>query len=179
MLILYLLLAVLLFRNKDKHSQMVRVIVPAYALLGWQVIPAAINVRRITVSFKGVQLRNLPIPKGKNFDLTRDQIRSVTTRQIQTTAGDQIMTLYVAGVDAESGQVDLTYTYPTYEEAKAIADRCAASLNHGPITRRIKVTTTTQEPEHLQALKQTILLWLGAYLAAFLVGIYWAYFTGR
>lgn len=179
MLLLYLLFAVLLFHNKDKHRQMVRAIVPAYALLGWQVLPAAINVRRVKTSVKGVQIRNLPIPKGKNFDITRDQIRSVTTRHIQTTAGDQIMNLYVAGIDTDIGQVDLTYTYPTYEEATAIADRFAASLNHGPITRRIKVTTTTQEPEHLKALKKTILLWLGAYLVAILMGVYWGYFTGR
>lgn len=173
MLIAYIVFATLLFRDLDQRSEAVRIAIPPFSLLGLLVIPAAINVRKITVSSAGVKVQNLPIPKGKNWDIPRNDIRSCTIRYTRSKTKHGEYITYIVGVDSGEGQVDIAYPYTKRDDAWKMAEQFAAALNHGAVIRQIGVEHTTHEPESVKKLKWKALLWGGAFIAAVLLGGYW------
>jgi hypothetical protein len=173
MLIGYILFAVVLFRDLDQRNEMVRVAIPPFSLLGLLVVPAAMNVRKITVSSNGVTVKNMPIPKGANHDIPRNDIRACTVRHIRSKTKHGYVSTYTAGVDSGVGQIDIAYPYSKYEEAWKIAEQFASALNHGAVTRRISVESTNHEPASAKSWKRKVLLWLGAFIVAVILGGVW------
>ncbi len=172
--ILYIIFAVLLFRDLDQRNEMVRVMIPPWVLLGALVLPAAINARSITVSSQGVRLRNVPIPMGKNYDVGRDAIRSCTIRVVRTKLKHGEETTYIVGVESDQGQIDLAYPYSKYDDAKLIAEQVIAALNQGAVLHKIGFEWANREPEGVRKRRVTkALLWGGAFVAAILLGGYW------
>lgn len=173
MLIGYLVIAIVLYRDLDQRSEMVRIVLPAYALLGALVIPAAVNGRYITVSPQGIRLRNLPLPKGQNYDIPREKIRACTVRSVRTNYEGNAITTYTVGVDCSEGQIDLAYPYSKYEAALQVAQQFAAALNQGPVPFTIPCQAAWREPEKSGRRVVRVLLWGGAFIAAIVLGAYW------
>jgi hypothetical protein len=174
MLIGYIVFAVILFRDLDQRNEMVRIAIPPFALLAALVIPAAVNARQITVSQEGVRLRNVPIPKGKNYDVPRDKIRSCTIRVVRTKLKHGEVTTYIVGVESSQGQIDLAYPYSKYDDAKVVCEQFLAALNQGPVSFRIGFEWAQREPEGSRKRRViTVLAWGGAFIAAIFLGAYW------
>ncbi len=173
MLIGYIVFAVVLFRDLDQRNEMVRIAIPPFTLLAALVIPAAVNARQITVSREGVQLRNVPIPKGTNYDIPRDKIRSCTIREVRTRVKQSEVTTYIVGVESSQGQIDVAYPYTKYEEAKQVAEQFIAALNQGPVPFQIGFEWAWREPEAAKKRGVKVLAWAGAFIAAICLGAYW------
>lgn len=173
MLIAYLVIAIVLYRDLDQRSEMVRIVLPAYALLGALVIPAAVNGRYITVSTQGIRLRNLPLPKGQNYYIAREDIRACTIRTVLTNLDNTLVRTYIVGVDCRQGQIDLAYPYSKYEAALQVAQQFAAALNQGPVPFTIPCQAATREPQQSGRRLVRVLLWGGAFIAAIILGAYW------
>lgn len=174
MVIGYIVFAVILFRDLDQRNEAVRIAIPPFSLLGLLVFPAAVNARQITVSREGVRLRNVPIPKGKNYDVPREQIRSCTIRVVKTRVKHSDVTTYIVGVESSQGQIDLAYPYSKYDDAKVVCEQFIEALNQGPVPYRIGFEWAQREPEGSRKKRViTVLAWGGAFIAAVFLGAYW------
>lgn len=174
MVIGYIVFSVILFRDLDQRNEMVRIAIPPFSLLGLLVIPAVVNARQITVSREGVRLRNVPIPKGANYNVPREKIRSCTIRMVRTKVKHGELTTYIVGVDSNEGQIDLAYPYTKYEDAKLVCEQFIAALNQGPVPYQIGFAWAQREPEGSRKKRViTVLAWGGAFIAAIFLGAYW------
>jgi hypothetical protein len=165
-----------LVRDFNEPGQMVRIILPAYVLLGAIVLPAAMNRRFITVSREGVRVVNGPIPKGRNVSVAGQDIRSVSIRtqyahfDSEAEGSSASIAHYLVGVEATSGHIDIAYPYLKYESAASVARQIAAALGNG-----LSVTSAGQRvaEENRWTRVRKILVWLGLFLLAIFAGAYW------
>lgn len=176
----YLGFGYLLLRSAQEAWQYERLLIPAYVLLGWWAIPAAVNARVITAGPEGVRAANGPIPKGRTVWAARRDIRCCTVRTqyalFRSRASGEMARVanYTAGVETWEGkQLDIAYPYLDHREAAEAAARLAEALNQNRALARIPVQEARYAPHEEGNWRRRVLAWTGAFLGAILAGAAW------
>lgn len=179
MLGLYAVGGWLLLRSFAAAHSGVRILIPAYAVLGALIVPAAVNRRIITAGAGGVKVRNGPIPRGRTVDVSREEIRFCNVRLQYSEfegedAGSARIANYLAGVETRSGeQVDIAYPYLSLDEAKNVAMQIAAALNQNRLLPPIGLGEAQREPAPDSKWRLKVFAWGGLFAAAILAGVVW------
>ena len=178
MVALYLYIGWLLVGQMEVPNSAVRIILPAYALFGWLVVPGGLNSRIIRVSPHGVKVTNGPFPKGRRVNVKREDIHACTIREQVSVFRSENGTWaaipnYLVGVETRATLHDVAYPYLKNEQAVEVGRRIAAALNADPALPAIPLRGTTLEPASNLGWRMRVLLWGGLFIAATLVGAYW------
>jgi hypothetical protein len=180
LLAVYLVFFLSIVRFLDQPEEHARIFLPCYTLLGVLAIPFVINARLITVSVRGVTVKNGPLPMGKNFDFPRAEIRSChlrISRTYDTSGGRRNFSEdYFAGVNTNSGYHDIAYPYLKRESAMNMVWAIADALNQGGTRPVIEVGAPVYEIPNQPGRKERVtkvLIWATAFIVAVLLGAYW------
>ena len=174
----YLVFGGVLLWSFHEPGQQVRVILPAYLILGILVLPATLNSRIINVGSHGVKVTNGPFPRGRKVDVARDDIWACNVRVQHTAFSSRYgkttwVPNYLVGIETRNKQIDVAYPYLKVEEARKVVERMAAALNADRSLRAIPITNASFEPDTNAGWRIKVLAWLGVFLLAVLAGGVW------
>ena len=177
MLVVYLIFGALLVWDFDKAGEGVRIIIPAFLLLGVLVLPAALNSRIIRVGSNGVQVTNGPFPRGRKVDVAREDIRYCNVRVQYTSfesesGGSAKVDNYLVDKETRRRQIDIAYPYLKQEEAEAVAKRMAEALNQDGLLRPIGLARASEAPEADEGWRMKVLAWGGLFIVAIIAGAF-------